>query len=328
MAGRSMRALFPPGLRQEGEEALEAARQGETILRADTQRRRKDGSLADVSVTISPLRSADGTVFGISAITKDVTEHRRREQAERERAEAQLQALRELEAFRTRFINSAAHELANPLTPMAIQLRMLLRRATDPEVARSAGILERNFRRVERGIRDLLDAARIEGNRLTIVRRPVRLRALVDEAAESFGPPAQAVGVTLRVGEVPDLVLQADGERLMQVLYNLLSNAVKFTPLGGEVVLDATTGKGVLSVCVRDTGLGMEPAQLERLFRPYHQVHDPKLSPGVGMGLGLYISRALVEAHGGRIWADSEGMGKGAKFCVELPLEAPALAQG
>ncbi|MFO1535397.1 MAG: PAS domain S-box protein [Thermoplasmatota archaeon] len=322
MVGRSFLAIVPAPRLEEELRAVEAVRRGETV-KQETQYLRRDGSLLDVLATDAPLLRRDGTVFGCAKVAHDITERKRHEVREREQAQAQIQALHELEAFRTRFINSAAHELANPLTPMAIQLRLLRRRATDPQLARSAGILERNFRRLERGIRDLLDAARIEGNRLTIVRRRVRLRALLDEAAESFGPPAQAVGLTLRVGEVSDLALEVDGERLMQVLYNLLSNAVKFTPLGGEVVLDATTRAGKVCICVRDTGLGMEPGQLERLFRPYHQVHDPKLSPGVGMGLGLYISRALVEAHGGRIWAESGGLGKGTKFCVELPLEMP-----
>ncbi|MEA3202955.1 MAG: hypothetical protein QOI63_621 [Thermoplasmata archaeon] len=327
IVGRPIAVLFPPELRHEAREVLEAVRRGGSILRDRTQRLRKDGTRVEVAVTISPLRSADGTLFGISGIAQDVTESQRREKAERATTEAQLRALREMDDFRSRFINSAAHELANPLTPMAIQFRLLRRRATDAQTLRSIGILERNFRRVERGIRDLLDAARIQANRLTVARQPVPLRALLNEAVESFAPAAEASGVTLRLGPAPDLVLHGDEGRLMQVLYNLLSNAVKFTPPGGQVLLEAHASPGAARVCVHDTGLGMEPDQLDRLFRPYRQVHDPKLSPGIGMGLGLYISRALVEAHGGRIWAESAGLGKGTTVCIELPLPQATPAQ-
>jgi PAS domain S-box-containing protein len=327
IVGKPMAMLFPPERRSEAEEALEAVRRAGTIFRDRTQRMRKDGTRVDVAVTVSPLRAGDGTLFGISGIAQDITESQRRQTAERESTEAQMRALREMEEFRSRFINSAAHELANPLTPMAIQFRLLRRRAADAETLRSIGILERNFRRVERGIRDLLDAARIQANRLTVARRPVPLRTLLQEAVESFGPAAEASGVTLRMGPAPGLTLEGDEGRLMQVLYNFLSNAVKFTPSGGTVVLEAHARREAVRICVHDTGLGMEQDQLERLFRPYRQVHDPKLSPGIGMGLGLYISRALVEAHGGRIWAASKGLGKGTTVCIELPLPTGPAAQ-
>ncbi|HUR63261.1 MAG TPA: PAS domain S-box protein [Candidatus Thermoplasmatota archaeon] len=321
--GRHMEVLFPPSRRAEIAEILAAVRAGRSIEHHETQRLHKDGHLVDVSVTTSPLRASDGAVVGASEVAQDVTERKRLHDAERERAAAEIRNLRDLEAFRSRFINSAAHELSNPLTPIAIQLRLLRHRASGPEVVRSVDILERNFQRLSRGIRDLLDAARIEGHRLVVARKPVDLRALVEEATESFAPAAQAVGVRLRCEPIPAVTVEADEGRLMQVLYNLLSNAVKFTPPDGEVVLSAHVDQWTVRLCVRDTGIGIAPEHLERLFHPYRQVHDPKLSPGTGMGLGLYISRALVQAHGGRIWADSPGPGKGTTMCIELPLELP-----
>jgi PAS domain S-box-containing protein len=322
--GRPMDLLFPPDRRHEVSFILEATRRGQTIQHKETQRLRKDGSLIDVSITTSPLRTPEGIIVGISEVAQDITERRLRVEAERDRAEAQIESLRQMEAFRSRFVNSAAHELANPLTPMAIQLKLLRRLVTDPSGSRSVAILERNFARVSRGIRDLLDAARIEGKRLVIDPRPVRLRNLLVEAAESFGPAASSEGVTLTIGPAPDVPIEVDEGRVMQVLYNLLSNAVKFTRHGGTVHLSASVDEGNARICVQDSGIGLSGAQIDRLFKPYRQVHDPKLSPGVGMGLGLYISRALVEAHAGRLWAESKGAGKGTTFCVELPLrQAP-----
>jgi signal transduction histidine kinase/ActR/RegA family two-component response regulator len=233
----------------------------------------------------------------------------------------QLQHVLDLQALRTQFFNAAAHELGNPLTPIRLQVSMLkdLTRGLDPAVQRSLEILERNVQRMARLNQDMLDVARLQARSLSLTRRPVEVKALIREAVDAFEPLARESGIGLTATCPDGILVDADGQRLMQVLSNLAGNALKFTPHGGLVALDVRAEAHEVHVSVRDTGPGLSPEQIDRLFQPFSQVLGTAQPHGVGAGLGLFISRGIVELHGGRITCQSAGPGMGCTFMFILP---------
>jgi signal transduction histidine kinase len=253
---------------------------------------------------------------------RDVTERRRADEHARE-----VERLKTLDKFKTAFINMAAHELGTPLTPIKVQVHMLKRSAATgrtERVAHDLELLERNVNRLVKLVGDVLDGARAQASQLKITRSRVDLSDIMLDAVESYLRPAEEADLRIEVEPCGDLPVEADAARISQVLYNFLSNATKFTPAGGCVRVASERVGDRAVVRVTDTGPGLSAWQLERLFQPFSQVHDPQQVTAAGTGLGLYISRSIVEQHGGRIWAESDGPELGATFCLELPLIAAA----
>ncbi|GEM_PF-5540472 len=239
---------------------------------------------------------------------------RERDLEELERMAARL---REQEALRVQMLNTLAHDLATPLTPLKLQMSLIpADRAVPPE---RVVLLRRNLAQMERLVADIKDLARLEAGALRCDPQPVDLRALAQSAVDAFRADAEARGLTLLARLDAGLPVQADPERVTQVLYNLLTNALKFTPSGGTVTLEGCAEEGEARLRVRDTGRGLTPDEMGRLFHPFTQVHERGEVKERGSGLGLYISRGLAEAHGGRVWVESEGRGKGAAFTLALP---------
>ena len=217
-----------------------------------------------------------------------------------------------------------SHDLRNPLAAV-VTAASLIDRTLPPEDERTrkhARTIQRAADRMSRLIRDLLDLASIEGGRVSLVREPAPVAGILEEAAEMMQPLALERGLSLAVVESPAEPLQVgcDRERAMQIFSNLIGNALKFTPAGGSVSLSAAPRGNEVWFSVRDTGPGLRPEHLSRLFERYWQA---RRSPNEGIGLGLSIVKGLVEAHGGRIWVQSE-LGQGACFTFTLPAEPPA----
>lgn len=233
----------------------------------------------------------------------------------------EVEKLQAAERFKTQFLNNAAHEMSTPLTPLLLQLAVLERnqKNLDEKQRRSVAVLSRNLHRVRRLVQDLLDAARVQNQGLTLKPEPIDMATLVQETVESFGEGAGSKAVQIHVDEGSSRNVVADEMRIGQVLFNLLSNAVKFSPDGGTIhVRLADRGDGV-EVEVRDDGMGFEPHRAGEAFLPFSRLHEgDERDPG-GSGLGLYISQAIVEAHGGTLEAESAGAGKGARFRMHLP---------
>jgi signal transduction histidine kinase len=247
-------------------------------------------------------------------------EHRARQALEDANAQ-----LAELDRFRRDFVNQAAHEINNPLTPIALQTELLRSGRPgplSPQQQRALGVIDRNVARLARLAGDILDAARLQAGRLGVELERVDLRTLALEAVEAHREHAAAGQVTLDVAAPRGAEVMADPQRLAQVLDNLLSNALKFTPPGGRVLVEAGAPDGRASVTVRDTGAGFPPEDAARLFQPFSQLPSGKAHGGTG--LGLYVSKGIVEQHGGTLRGASDGPGLGAAFTMELPLAPPA----
>jgi PAS domain S-box-containing protein len=310
--GRGLIELLAPDDGGAQEQVRLALLAGGQVPRFEAVRRRKDGSRAEVSVTMQALRDAAGKLTGICLVECEAGEGRLAEEVAR---------LQERDRLRTDFLTESAHELNTPLTPIRLQLQLLkLMQGLSPQERANVDAIERNVLRLGVLVQDMLDAARLQAGRFRLEKVLLDLGRLVEDAGGSFREQATHDGLRLVAPGVPRLMVEADATRTMQVLFNLLSNAVKFTPRGGEVEIGARRQGDEALVWVRDTGIGLTPVQLANLFRPFGRVHDGL--PGVpkGTGLGLFISKGIVEEHGGRVWAESSGPNQGSTWWIALPL--------
>jgi PAS domain S-box-containing protein len=290
-----------------------------------------DGSRIPVEVLCTPIEGRahhEGAVVAVRDLTDRLRAEKERETASSQRQE--LDHLRQVDQFKTRFMNMAAHELNTPLTPIKLQMHVLKSHSEEPELEnhkRSINLLDRNFQRLAGLVGDLLDSSRLQSDRMPMRPQPIDMSTIIHDVAESFRPSAQGAAVTLAT-EVPDsLPCIADADRMAQAVTNLLSNALKFTPAGGRITVRGQRVNDLIRVEVQDTGVGLTEAQAARLFKPFEQVHESQVANKGGSGLGLYITRGILELHGGRIWVESAGAGLGTTFRFEVPLTQPGGAR-
>ena len=248
---------------------------------------------------------------------------------DRKRSEEQLkeayERLQRVDRERTQFLNNAAHELGTPLTPIKLQVQLLRDRilaGAEPQ-RKSVEILERNVERLGHLVKDLLDSARLQAGQLRLQPQPCEVGEVLSHAVEAYVGLAQANGIELSTPPAPAMHVHADPARLGQVFDNLLSNAIKFTPRGGRITVRCDTELDQAVVTVADTGIGLAREAMAKLFRPFSQVHDTMQQSHPGTGLGLYVSKGIVEATGGSLSCASAGPGQGSTFTVRLPLLQP-----
>jgi PAS domain S-box-containing protein len=323
--GTPITMLAPPDRAGEPRKFFEQVLAGEAITGVDTVRRRKDGTLIDVSFTYSPLRDATGAVVGASAIAQDIGE-RRKAAAERERLVEELaeqnERLRELDRLKDEFVALVSHELRTPLTSIRGYLELVLEgEAGDltDEQRQFLGVVERNAHRLLALVGDLLFLAQVEAGKLSLEIGAVDLSSIAADAVEAGRPLAEEKGVTLTLASGPLPLLAGDRGRLAQLLDNLVSNGLKFTPSGGRVDVRVRGEQGTAVVEVRDTGMGIPVGEQQHLFERFFRTSKATEQAIPGTGLGLAISKAIVEAHGGEISVTSED-GAGSTFRVALPI--------
>ncbi|HUR64527.1 MAG TPA: ATP-binding protein [Candidatus Thermoplasmatota archaeon] len=315
--------LVPPDRLEEDTRVRAAVARGERVPRFETVRLRKDGRLVQASVTVSPIFASDGEVVGSTAVGQDVTAARVAEVAERAREleEAEVTRLKGLEKLRKTFLSEASHELNTPLTPLRLQVEALKEaKNLTPQQRDQLDLIDRNVLRLCNLVNGMLDASRLETGRYRLELADVALAGLVEETLGSLGAVAARAGVALAADAGAPLVVEADRNRVGQVLFNLVTNAIHFTPSGGRITVGVRTEGGQAVVRVADTGVGLSPEQMGKLFQPFSRPHEARPTTPKGTGLGLFISKGIIEQHGGGIWAESEGPGAGSVFCFSLPL--------
>jgi PAS domain S-box-containing protein len=318
MVGQSIRRLIPLDRQQEEDHVLSRIRRGERVEHYETIRQRKDGGLLPVSLTVSPIRSQDGTVVGASKIARDVSD---RERAEQERQRL-LTIAREASRLKDEFLATLSHELRTPLNAIVGYVRMLQSDLlTGEKRTRALDTVARNVTSLTQIVEDVLDVSRIISGKLRLDVQAVDLPPVIQNAVETVRPAADAKGVRLLTIMDPRTApVTGDPERLQQVLWNVLSNAVKFTPRGGRVQVRLERVNSHAEITVSDTGAGIPAEFLPHVFERFRQADAGINRERGGLGLGLAITRHLVELQGGRIAAESDGPGKGATFRIELPL--------
>jgi PAS domain S-box-containing protein len=280
-----------------------------------------DGSVHWLTARFQVFRDRDGKPSRMTGINIDVTERKRSEELRASEA-----ALREADRHKDQFLAMLSHELRNPLAPIRNSLYILDRAAPGGEQARRAqAVLHRQIGQMTWLIDDLLDVTRIAHGKVQLLRERFDLNELAHRIAEDHRTVFLRGEVRLEVQPAPgEILIDGDRIRLGQVIGNLLQNAIKFTPRGGKatVSVEADPARGEATLTVRDTGVGIEPEVVPRLFRAFSQGDATLDRSKGGLGLGLALVRGLVELHGGSVSAASGGTGKGAAFTVRLPLDA------
>ena len=244
-------------------------------------------------------------------------------QAEKTRElEAMNRALKEADRHKDEFLAVLAHELRNPLAPIRNAVEIMRRSPmTDPQLTWSRDVIERQVKHLSRLVDDLLDVSRITRGNINLNRERLNVGAIVSRAIETVQPLIAEQRHELTV-EMADDALEVEGDltRLTQVLGNLLNNAAKYTDPGGRIVLNVQRQGGELILRVRDSGIGIPPELLPRLFNLFTQVDGTTHRSQGGLGIGLALVRQLVHMHGGTVTAHSAGVASGSEFVVRLPL--------
>ena len=294
---------------------------------------RKDGTTFWANVTITALRDEAGQLVGYAKLTRDMTESRRVEavelagqqrdeilEAERSARMAAQRATR----IKDEFLATLSHELRTPLSAILGWTQVLLKGGAETEPSRqrrAIEVIDRNARAQVQLIDDLLDLSRIITGKIRLDLQQISLLTVIEAAVDSARPAADAKDIRLKI--LLDQVratVNADGARLQQVVWNLLTNAIKFTPRGGQVQVLLQRVNSHLELSVSDTGIGIPASFLPHVFDRFSQRDSSTTRVFGGLGLGLAISKQLVELHGGSIRVTSQGEGRGATFFVDLPL--------
>ena len=285
---------------------------GETVRAEEIVLRAPDGRSVTVLLNATPILSGEGAVESMVVTVQDMAE------------------VEETERLRAEFLSLVSHELREPLTSIkgsAVNLRESLDSLDKAEVLQFIRIIESQSDRMRDLIGELLDVARIETGSLSVTPEPAEVSALVDEARNTFLSGGRGRDIVLDLE--PDLPwVMADKRRIVQVLGNLLSNAVRYSQDISAIRLSGALTGDTVALSVADQGRGVEPERLPYLFRKFSPADGDGLDTKVtGAGLGLAICKGIVEAHGGRIWAESEGVGQGSRFTFTLPV-AEGVATG
>ncbi len=287
-------------------EALEAARAcGQWA--GDERVARKDGSVVRCQTRMVLVRDAGGCPHGLLWTARDISDALRLEVLET--GNRRLQS----------FLAILAHEMRNPLAPVRNAVEVIaLTPTADTRIRHCAEIIDRQLRQLERLVSDLLDVGRVTAGKMKMELTPTSYNDVVTTSIEAIRPTLEEAGQQLVV-DLPATspYVRADAARLGQVLLNLLSNATKYTPRGGTVGVRVSVEPTRVVTAVSDTGRGLPPAAMDRIFNLFSQEADA--GSGSGLGIGLALAKAVVEAHGGAIQADSEGAAKGSTFTVILP---------
>jgi two-component system, chemotaxis family, CheB/CheR fusion protein len=317
--GKPVTILMPPDRVDEEPGILERVRRGETVDHYETVRQRKDRSLVDISLTVSPIRDTAGRIIGAANISRDITARKLMESELRKYAAD----LADTDERKNEFVAMLGHELRNPLSALANGLELQGR--VHGDLARSEGLrgmMIRQTKRIATLLDQLLDLARVISGKIDLSKERVDLAEVIRAAVETVRPliESQKHELTLTLPPEKGAFVLGDPVRLTQVVENLLTNAVKYTDEGGSLAVMLEWQQDNARVIVRDTGIGLNAAFLPHIFEVFTQAPRALDRAKGGLGLGLPLVRRLVDMHGGQVDASSPGPGQGSEFTVTLPL--------
>jgi PAS domain S-box-containing protein len=302
--GKSILTIIPEDRQHEEPMILGRLRNGEKIDHYETIRKRADGRLIDVSLTISPIKNKEGRVIGVSKIARDITEQKRNEQRKND------------------FIAMASHELKTPLTSLTALIQVLeqkLSGVADPFVPQALARANTQTKRMIKLINGFLNVSRLESGKLEIKKQNFNLSALIESEIEEIKLTAGNYDFTLLIEKA--IMVFADKEKIASVITNLLTNAVKYSLKDKKITVRCASKNGHAVVSVQDKGIGINATDLPRIFDRYFRAEGEHINQVSGFGVGLYLSAEVIRHHGGQIWAESE-VGHGSTFYFTLPLRS------
>ncbi len=279
---------------------------------------RKDGSELPIDDSGAPIRGEDGIIHGVVLVFRDFTERKQFEQNLQHAKEEAESA----NVAKDNFLAVLSHELRTPLTPVVVTLTSWTQNPSFPvEFRDDLGTLRRCAELEARLIDDLLDLTRIVRGKLALHMEAVDVHAMLDGVTRIYRSDLNAKSIVLEMHlNAQSRYVMADAGRLQQVFWNILKNAAKFTPAGGKIEIKCLNpASGRVEINITDTGTGMTPETIKRIFQPFEQGSAEIVRQYGGLGLGLSLSKAFVQAHGGTIAAASEGPGKGSTFTISMP---------
>jgi PAS domain S-box-containing protein len=294
-------------------------------------RLRKDGTRFWANVVITALHDEKGNLKGFSKITRDMTEHRNAEEALRKQAVLLEQRVAERTAelekanrSKDEFITTLSHELRTPLTSITGWVQMLeAGELTQTQQRKAFEVIDRNLTAQAQLIDDLLNVSRIVTGKMTLELQPLYPAPIIEEAMDSIRPTVKAKNLKLTQDLDAGLgPMQIDPARFHQIVWNLLTNAVKFTPKKGHIHVSLKRINSNALLQISDSGEGIDPEFIPFIFERFRQADASRSRKYGGLGVGLSIAKSLVEQHGGAIYAESAGVGKGSTFNVTLPIPA------
>lgn len=320
MIGKPISLLFPTDRLHEETEIISRIHRGERVEHFETKRITKCGRSVELSVTISPVKDKHGQIIGASKVARDIGPQK----ASQRQLNQLLEEMRRNDRMKVEFVATLSHELRTPLNAIVGWLEILKGDDVTPE-ERVEGLtaIERNTRSQVQMIEDLLDMSRIETGKITLDLQSLDIASVTTSAIAAIEPVLKAKNVRLTTAfDSIHGTVMGDRNRLQQVIWNLLTNAVKFTPKGGRVHVTIERVNSHLELAVRDNGIGISEDLLPLIFDRFRQGDSSTTRRHGGLGLGLAISKNLVELHGGMLFARSEGKDNGSTFIVSLPIVA------
>ena len=316
--GKHISLIIPADRAAEEEQIISQIRAGERVDHFDTVRVRKDGKSIHISLTVSPVVNEKGEVVGASKIAREITD---RKEAE-ERIYALMAELKEADRRKDEFLATLSHELRGPLAPISNMLEVIKRSPGNQRLLEEAqATLERQLSQLVRLVDDLIDVNRITRDKMELKKERIDLATVIEQAVETSRPLAFCGNHSMVMATSQEqLYVDGDRLRLVQVFANLLSNACKYTENPGRITITVKRHGSDATVSVKDTGIGIPADKLETIFDMFTQVDRTSERSQTGLGIGLTLSKRLVELHGGTIEARSEGLGYGSEFVVHLPI--------
>ena len=310
--GKHITLIIPAERIDEETKIIESIRRGEKIDHFETVRIAKDGSKRNLSITVSPLKSRNGKIIGASKIARDISV---RVEAEKQRR-IYTERLVELSNYKDEFMVMASHELKTPLTVIIANLQLLeSMMEEDPRVK----FIEKTIRQTNKLaslITNLLDVSKIQAGKLQLNPTVFDMNSLILEITNNLQQTSKNHHIVFEVEE-GNLVVNADRERMEQVIINLLSNSIKYSPENENIIIHASKKEGNIIVSIHDKGIGIPEKDIENVFLRFYRVSG-SASSFSGSGVGLYISSEIVKSHGGAIWAKSK-IGRGSDFYFSIP---------
>ncbi|CAN5559299.1 hypothetical protein BH10ACI1_BH10ACI1_27130 [soil metagenome] len=311
--GKPVLILIPPDHQDEEPQILQCIHRGQKVEHYETIRQRKDGTLIDISLTVSPIKDSDGKIIGVSKIARDISYQK-------------LVEKRLLEADRRKdeFLATLAHELRNPLAPIRSGLEIIRRGADDKtKFYEALDIIERQTNQIVHLVDDLLDISRITTGKIKLRIERIDLKTAIEIALETsrnlIDESQNELTITL---PYKPIYIEADLTRVAQIFLNILNNAAKYSDPGGKISLVVCNEDSQAVIRIKDTGHGIAPEMLPKIFEIFGQIQTPDEQARGGLGIGLSVVKKMVEMHGGSVEVFSEGLGKGSEFIVRLPLTA------
>jgi len=318
MLGQAADRLFVPEDRALGIPAHElAVAAANSKAEDDRWHLRKDGTRLWMSGITMPLRGEDRQVIGFAKIARDRTDLKQ----QLDSLSRRVQALSAADEERSHFLKTLGHELRNPLAPLMTSAALLKRYATGAGAQGPLATIDRQIAVIKRLADDLTELTRMGAGKLSLQLEPVHVQDLLQSIIPGYQAEAQRRDLQLQLlmPSTP-IVVTADGARLQQILANLLQNALKYTPAGGRIWLKAATEADELVIRVEDTGVGIAPDMLPKIFDLFTQEAPDSIASEGGLGIGLALVTELAKLHGGFVEVRSQGKGQGSEFTVRLPL--------